>query len=110
MALTRTIPLKNGKYVVEFLSKRYFNLSLERILKYYCRNSRSYQATFELDYGGRHFTISVDHLLYGPMNSSDLEFYLMGNNLTGVVVEDMEEACAIEDIVEKVHVWALLKE
>lgn len=110
MELTRTIPLKNGKYVVEFLiNLKYLERSLSRILQYHCKSSKNYQATFETNNGDRHLTIAVDYLLYGSI-SNGISYYLLRNNVTGVVVENIEEAHAVEEVIEKGHMWDLLKE
>lgn len=116
MGITRLIgPTKSGSYVVnlELITEKHLYRAIVRILKYYCRNSKNYQVVFEANggAGARHFTISVDSLLYGGKPNAIVDMLLSYNNdITGIVANDIEEANEIATEIEKGHMWDLLKE
>lgn len=109
MGLTKTFSLTSGRYVVEFYNNRSLEKTLDCIIKYYCKHSKDYVVTFEVDNGARHFSIAIDCLWY-KTGSANLIYHLMRNYITGVIVEDLKEAHAIESEIEKGHMWDLLKE
>lgn len=110
MGITRLIgPIENGRYILELSNKRYFENTLERIIKYYCKHSKDYVVTFEVDNGSRHFSIAVDFLWY-ETGTPNLIYHLMRNNITGIIAHDLTEAHAIKVEIEKGYMWDLLKE
>lgn len=110
MELTGIVNTRRGDYVVVIARKAILVPAVMQVFKYHCSGSKNYQVTFELDNGAQRMSVSADFLYYSKDPVYFVEHTIHNHKITGVVAVDLEEARAIEVIIEKAYAWALLKE